>query len=356
MNIAALLSGGVDSSVAVYLLKEQGYTPDLFYIKIGSDEQNQWDCSEEEDWAMASLVARMYGCKLERIDLHKEYWTNVVGYVIEQLKKGATPNPDVMCNRLIKFGVFEQEVGHAYDFTATGHYASTERDSMSNIWLTTSPDPIKDQTDFLAQLDNVQVSHALFPIGKLKKGDVRRIARDKNIPSAARRDSQGICFLGKIDYNELVRRYLGEREGLIVEKETGNIIGRHKGYWYHTIGQRKGLGLAGGPWYVVNKDIERNIIYVSKGFQTRAAYDTDFFISNMHFITLNPFDTDGDYDITFKVRHTPVFTDAVLTRKGDTYKIISSRLIQGVAPGQFAVIYDRQHHRCIGSGEIAPKG
>ena len=202
MNIAALLSGGVDSSVAVHLLKEQGYTPDLFYIKIGSDESNEWDCSEEEDWAMATMVARKYGCKLERVDLHKEYWENVVGYTIERLRKGLTPNPDVMCNRLIKFGVFEKTIGHNYDYTATGHYASTEKDSDGNVWLTTSPDPVKDQTDFLAQLDNIQVSHAMFPIGKLEKDDVRRIAHEAHIPSADRKDSQGICFLGKINYNE----------------------------------------------------------------------------------------------------------------------------------------------------------
>ncbi len=353
MNIAALISGGVDSSVAVHLLKEQGLTPDLFYIKIGSDESNEWDCSEEEDWAMASLVARKYGCKLERIDLHKEYWENVVGYTIERLRKGLTPNPDVMCNRLIKFGVFEKQVGFSYDFTATGHYASTERDEDGNVWLATSPDPVKDQTDFLAQLDNLQVAHALFPIGKLMKEEVRRIAHEENLAPADRKDSQGICFLGKIDYNELVRRYLGEREGLIVEKETGNIIGRHKGYWYHTIGQRKGLGLAGGPWYVVNKDIGRNIIYVSKGFQTPAAYGKSFFIREPHFITLNPFTADGNYEITFKIRHTPVFTGATLTRRGDIYEITSQKPVQGIAPGQFAVIYDKQHRRCIGSGEIS---
>ena len=281
-KVAALLSGGVDSSVSVFLLKEQGITPDLYYIKIASDDSENWDCSEEEDWEMASLVARKYGCKLDKIDLHREYWDNVVGYSVERLRKGLTPNPDVMCNRLIKFGAFYEKIGHNYDFIATGHYASTEKDEQGNVWLTTSPDPVKDQTDFLAQLDNLQISHAMFPIGKLIKEDVRRIAEEQEIPSAKRKDSQGICFLGKIDYNELVRRYLGEKEGLIIDRQTGNILGRHKGYWFHTIGQRKGLGLAGGPWYVVEKDIRRNIVYVSRGFQTRDAYGNEFRIAEPH--------------------------------------------------------------------------
>ena len=352
-RIAALLSGGVDSSVAVYLLKEQGYTPDLYYIKIASDDSENWDCSEEEDWEMASLVARKYGCRLSRIDLNREYWDNVVGYAVERLRRGLTPNPDVMCNRLIKFGAFYEKVGHDYDFIATGHYASTEKDGEGLTWLTTSPDPVKDQTDFLAQLDSLQVSHAMFPIGSMTKEEVRATAQRQNIPSASRKDSQGICFLGKIDYNTLVRRYLGEKEGLIVDRQTGNILGRHKGYWFHTIGQRKGLGLAGGPWYVVGKDIDRNIIYASRGFQTPEAYGREFTIASPHFITANPFATDGEYSVTFKIRHTPIATPATLRKSGDTYSLTSAVPVQGIAPGQFAVVYDNRFHRCIASGEIA---
>lgn len=354
-KIAALLSGGVDSSVSVYMLKEQGITPDLYYIKIASDNSDKWDCSEEEDWEMANLVAKKYGCKLDKIDLHREYWDKVVGYSVERLKMGLTPNPDVMCNRLIKFGAFNEKIGHLYNYIATGHYASTETDTNGEVWLTTSPDPVKDQTDFLAQLDNLQVAHAMFPIGKMMKEDVRRIAMEQNIPSAARKDSQGICFLGKIDYNELVRRYLGEKEGLIVDRQTGNILGRHKGYWFHTIGQRKGLGLAGGPWYVVGKDITRNIVYVSHGFQTPEAYSREFYIASPHFITRNPYSNDGDYQITFKVRHTPIVIPATLEKRGNEYHVVSQIPVQGIAPGQFAVIYDKDFHRCIGSGEIAIK-
>lgn len=351
-HVAALVSGGVDSSVAVLLLKEHGITPDLYYIKIGTGEVGQWTCSEEEDWEMATAVARHFGCKLERIDLQKEYWERVIGYTIERLKAGLTPNPDVMCNRYIKFGVFDERVGRNYDFVATGHYAGTERDEAGRTWLITCPDPVKDQTDFLAQLDNWQMSRALFPIGQLQKNEVRRMAEREHLAPAHRKDSQGICFLGKLSYNELVRHYLGEREGLIVERETGNIVGRHKGYWFHTIGQRKGLGLSGGPWYVVGKDIDRNIVYVSHGFETKAAYAHSFLIKQPHFITACPFEADGTYDVTFKIRHVPTFTRGRLTRQGERFSLESERPVQGVAPGQFAVVYDAQHHRCYGSGEI----
>ena len=156
MNIATLLSGGVDSSVVVHLLKDAGYTPTLFYIKIGMDDDELLHCTSEEDIEMATLIARRYGCKLEVVDLHQDYWDNVVSYTIEKVKLGLTPNPDVMCNKLIKFGVFEQRVGKDFDKTATGHYATTiERNGKT--YLSTAKDPIKDQTDFLAQINSLQV-------------------------------------------------------------------------------------------------------------------------------------------------------------------------------------------------------
>lgn len=352
MKTAALISGGVDSAVAVHLLKEQGITPDLFYIKIGNGPQGEWDCKAEEDWEMATAVARRYGCKLQLIDLQKEYWDEVVGYIIDRLRKGLTPNSDVMCNKYIKFGCFEEREGHNYDRIATGHYAQTETDEAGRVWLTTAPDPVKDQTDFLAQLDGFSVRKLIFPVGRLVKDEVRQIAQAAHLAPAKRKDSQGICFLGKISFSELARTYLGEKEGLVVEQETGNIIGKHKGYWFYTIGQRKGLGFGGGPWYVVRKDIKRNIIYVSRGFETKAAYGKAFRIEMPHFITYNPYEADGDYRVTFKVRHTPEFTPGQLVVRGGKYALHSDELIQGIAPGQFAVLYDEQAHRCLGSGEI----
>ena len=195
MNFAVLLSGGVDSSVVVHLLCEQGYRPSLFYIKIGRDDADYMDCSAEEDMEMASAIARRYGLSLEVVDLHREYWDQVAAYAIDKIRRGLTPNPDVMCNKLIKFGCFEQRVGKDFDITATGHYATTVlRDGKT--WLGTAADSVKDQTDFLAQIDYLQVSKLMFPLGRLMKNEVRDIALRAGLPSARRRDSQGICFHG----------------------------------------------------------------------------------------------------------------------------------------------------------------
>jgi tRNA-specific 2-thiouridylase len=352
MNIATLLSGGVDSSVVVHLLKEAGYTPSLFYIKIGMDDDELLHCTSEEDIEMASLIARKYGCKLDVVDLHKDYWDNVVAYTIDKVKQGLTPNPDVMCNKLIKFGVFEERVGKEFDKTATGHYATTfEQDGK--VYLSTAKDPIKDQTDFLAQINSLQVSKLMFPIGHLMKNEVRDIALEAGLPSAKRQDSQGICFLGKVNYNDFIRRYLGEKEGPIVELETGRILGKHKGYWFHTVGQRKGLGLSGGPWYVIKKDVAANIVYASKGFDVEVQYGNEFSMRDFHFITDNPWQNlYTEIDVTFKIRHTPDFTMGKIIRTPNGYRMLSSQKLQGIAPGQFGVVYDAESKICIGSGEI----
>lgn len=352
-NIAALLSGGVDSSVVVHLLCEQGYKPTLFYIKIGMDGAEYMDCSAEEDIELATVTARKYGLPLIIVDLHREYWDNVAAYAIDKIKKGQTPNPDVMCNKLIKFGCFEQRVGKDFDFTATGHYATTlQRDGKT--WLGTAKDPVKDQTDFLAQIDYLQVSKLMFPIGHLMKNEVREIALKAGLPSARRKDSQGICFLGKINYNDFVRRFLGEKEGAVIELETGKKIGTHRGYWFHTIGQRKGLGLSGGPWFVIKKDIQDNIVYVSHGYGVETQFGNEFSLVDFHYITDNPWresEAEG-VDITFKIRHTPEFIKGKLFREEDRYRILSSEKLQGIAPGQFGVVYDELAEVCIGSGEI----
>jgi tRNA-specific 2-thiouridylase len=352
MNIATLLSGGVDSSVVVHILKEAGYTPTLFYIKIGMDDDELLHCTSEEDIEMATLIARKYGCKLEIVDLHKDYWDNVVTYTIDKVKLGLTPNPDVMCNKLIKFGVFEERIGKEFDKTATGHYATTT-EKNSKVYLSSAKDPVKDQTDFLAQIDSLQVSKLMFPIGNLMKNEVRDIAVNAELPSAKRQDSQGICFLGKVNYNDFIRRYLGEKEGPIVELETGKMLGTHKGYWFHTVGQRKGLGLSGGPWYVIKKDIEANIVYASKGFDVETQYGYEFSMRDFHFITDNPWKINShETDVTFKIRHTPEFTRGKIILSSKGFHLLSSHRLQGIAPGQFGVIYDEDSNICIGSGEI----
>lgn len=371
MNIAALLSGGVDSSVAVHLLCEQGHRPDLFYIKIGMDDDG-YSCPQEEDLEIVRAMARRYGLQYEVVDLQKEYWDQVVEYTIQKVRRGFTPNPDVMCNRLIKFGAFDQKVGHQYDKSATGHYATViESEGLS--WLGTTPDPVKDQTDFLAQLEGWQVSHSLFPIGEMAKGEVRRIAEEAKLPSAHRKDSQGICFLGKINYNQFIERFLGKKEGPIIEIESGKILGKHQGFWFHTIGQRKGLYLSGGPWFVVKKDIEQNIVYVSRGYQPEAQMQDWLVMRDMHWITADPFassvgsampavlteamltdSTNRSMRVRFKIRHVAELHDAVLTLRPDgSHFLQMAQKTNGVAPGQFCVIYTPDGKICLGSGEIA---
>ena len=375
MTIAALVSGGVDSSVVVHLLKEQGYTPDIFYIRIGmEDEEGYIDCPAEEDIEITQWIARKYGCRFEEVNLHKEYWDNVVSYTIESVRKGLTPNPDVMCNKLIKFGAFDDRRGHAYDRIATGHYARTEQvdsgqwtvDSGATqdggvqqgsdysspiIFLATAKDPVKDQTDFLSQLSYRQIQKLMFPIGHLMKSDVRAIAHEAGLPSADRKDSQGICFLGKINYNDFIKRYLGEREGKIVELESGKVLGTHKGYWFHTIGQRKGLYLSGGPWFVVRKDIENNVLYVSQGYDPREQYGDR--ITLMGFHPLAPVELPLPMEVKFKIRHTPEFHPGRLVPLPDgLVQIESGELIQGIAAGQYATIYDADAHLVIASGMI----
>ncbi len=348
-RIAVLLSGGVDSSVVVWEFAQLGLHPDCFYIKIGPEEKEEWDCSSEEDLEMATAVARKYGCKLQVVDCHHEYWNEVTRYTMEKVKAGFTPNPDVMCNRLIKFGAFDEKMGHNYDLIATGHYAQTETDENGDKWLVTSPDPVKDQTDFLAQIESWQLKKAIFPIGHHIKNEVREIAEEEHLINAKRKDSQGICFLGQINYNDYIRRYLGEKPGDVIEMETGKRIGEHKGLWFHTIGQRKGLGFGGGPWFVIKKDVENNILYVSHGYDPQSAYKKDFPLHDFHFLTREV----AMQKVTFKIRHTPEYHPATIEKlEDDLWMIHSEEAIHGVAPGQFCVVYDEHHHRCYGSGEI----
>ena len=348
-KIAVLLSGGVDSSVVLYELVQQGLHPDCFYIKIGPEQEEEWDCSSEEDLEMATAVAHRFGCKLEVIDCHKEYWDQVTKYTMDKVKAGFTPNPDVMCNRLIKFGAFHDKKGKDYDLIATGHYAQTEIINGKK-WLVTSPDPVKDQTDFLAQIYDWQLKKAIFPIGHFQKDEVRVIAECEHLINAKRKDSQGICFLGKINYNDYIRKYLGENIGEVLELQTNKRIGQHKGLWFYTIGQRHGLGFGGGPWFVVKKDVSNNILYVSKGYEPSSAFKSEFGVSDFHFLT----EEVNLSNVTFKIRHTPEFHKARMEKINDNeYRLYSECPIHGVAPGQFCVVYDEEHHRCIGSGEIS---
>lgn len=358
MKIAVLVSGGVDSSVVVDLLSKQGHELHLFYIKIGSDN-GEGDCSAEEDIEMCTLLAHKYGLPLNVVSLHEEYWDSVMKYTLRTVKEGLTPHPDMMCNKLVKFGYFEERWGDGFDKVATGHYARVvEKDGL--FWLGTAVDPVKDQTDFLAQISQKQLSHLIFPLGDIPKKEVRRLAAEAQLPTATRKDSQGICFLGKINYNDFIERHLGTRPGPVIEIETGKKIGEHKGYWFHTIGQRKGLGLSGGPWFVVRKNVRDNVVYVSKGYDTRKQYGRIIPVAEMHWISADPFDTPigaemrQSVEIAFKTRHSPDFMHGIIVELDDGgFEVRSDEDVQGIAPGQYAVLYSPDKKFCLGSGMIS---
>lgn len=364
MRIAVLISGGVDSAVVVDRLFREGHELTLFYIRIGMDNDDG-DCSAEEDIEMCSLIASRYDLPLRIVSLHQEYWDYVMSYALDSVKRGLTPNPDMMCNKFIKFGFFEQLYGREYDKTATGHYARVEKID-GRYFLATATDRVKDQTDFLSAISYDQLEHVIFPIGDLEKEEVRRIARDIQLPNAYRKDSQGICFLGKIDYRDFIKRKLGTAEGKVIEIETGETIGNHLGHWFYTIGQRKGLGLSGGPWFVVKKDVGTNILYVSKGYETPLQYKKVIPLEEIHWISGDPQaetfplplairrqHEEVSIKISFKIRHTPDFTSGTLVKNEDRWTIYSDKEIQGVAPGQFATIYTSDNQLCLGSGMIS---
>lgn len=354
-KIALLLSGGVDSSVALHLLVEQGVRPDLFYIQIGASEEGFEGCPSEEDELLVKWLARKYDLRLELVNLHQEYWDYVVRYMIDTVQAGRTPHPDMLCNRVIKFGFFNDYWGKEYDNIATGHYASKKLVGDLH-YLATAKDSLKDQTDFLSQITYTQLKKALFPIGELPKEEVRRIASEQHLLTAKRKDSQGICFLGKVNYNDFIERHLGVRQGDIIDIHTGRKIGVHKGYWFHTIGQRKGLGLSGGPWFVVRKELETNTLFVSQGYAPEDQYADVITLQEMNFISQDPFcgNTGDDLAISFKIRHVPDFTQGRLHKNNDnSYTLYSEVKQQGVAPGQFCTIYDKEHILCLGSAVIS---
>ena len=293
-----LLSGGVDSAVALTLLRAAGHDCVAFYLQIWFQEdfRNYWDqCPWEDDLAEARAVCDVLGVPLEVVPLTNPYWDLVVSHSIAEIARGRTPNPDMLCNSRVKFGAFREHLEThrpgEFDRVASGHYAALDRGEEPStaesaesaesgesdesekkrahapaVKLVMSADARKDQTYFLAHLSQSQLASLCFPVGGLPKARLREVARAARLPNAARKDSQGICFLGKVKFSEFVAEHLGERPGAIVELESGDRVGTHAGFWFHTIGQRSGLGLSGGPWYVCGKDVEGNVVYVTRSY------------------------------------------------------------------------------------------
>jgi len=349
MKIAVLVSGGVDSSVALNLLKAQGHDLTAFYLKIWLEDEISYlgSCPWEEDLSYVRAVCEKADVPLEVVPMQKEYWDKVVSYTLAEVKAGRTPNPDIFCNKLIKFGIFLEKFGDQFDKIATGHYAQVDEQGEAYS-LMCAPDEVKDQTYFLSYLDQAQLAKLLFPIGHLTKEQVRDLAHTYDLPNKDRKDSQGICFLGKLKFDEFIKFYVGEKKGDLIEAETGKKLGEHKGFWFHTIGQRRGSGLSGGPWYVVAKDPEKNIVYISKQYYSQEKSRDMFEVEKINWISGQ---RPTKNKLQVKMRHGKKRYDCQVTFiSGDVVQVKLAERDQGIAPGQFAVFYDGQI--CLGGGVI----
>lgn len=361
MKCAVLLSGGVDSSLALARLIEQGFDVSAFYLKIWLEDELAYlgSCPWQEDTYYARAVCEQFKVPFEVVPMQQAYHDRVIAYTLAEVKAGRTPNPDILCNQQIKFGVFYDRIGERFDKVASGHYAQVRAPDYESgrYRLFSSPDPVKDQTYFLAFLSQQQLSKALFPIGDLTKTQVRQEAEKRNLPNKMRPDSQGVCFLGKLKFSEFLKAHLGTQEGELREFETGTTLGKHEGFWFYTIGQRQGIGLSGGPWYVVAKDCQKNIIFVSRHYYDTDKIRNECVITSCNWISgVIPLNK----EVEVKLRHGPKRYRAYFSQedsKGLELESGAYRILlldehdQGIAPGQFVVVYEGAE--CLGGGIIA---
>ena len=344
------MSGGVDSAVAAYLLKESGYDVLALFMRNWDSTINNEDfdnpdniCPQEKDYNDAASVCKTLNIPLFRVDFIKEYWDYVFTYFLNELKKGRTPNPDLLCNKFIKFDLFKKEAEKlGADYIATGHYAR-----LNGNKLLRAVDLNKDQTYFLADVSHEQFKNVLFPIGHLEKSEVRKIAEEQGLIVADKKDSTGICFIGERNYQKFIKNYLKPNPGDIVDVKTKAIIGRHDGLMNYTIGQRKNVGLSGNleKHYVCGKDVEKNILYVTFGDE-EPLYSDSCIISDVNFISSNH----------------PTFCTAKFRYRGSDYPVELEYLennkikvnykgrAKSVTPGQACVLYLGEE--CLGCGFI----
>ncbi len=347
------MSGGVDSSVSAYLLKQAGYEVVGLFMRnwdsmlnndIEGNPNNGPICPQEQDYNDAKKVADFLGIELYRIDFVKEYWDDVFSYFLKELKLGRTPNPDLMCNKYIKFDLFKKEAKRlGADYIATGHYAR-----MENNHLLRGIDSNKDQTYFLAQVPKENFSDVLFPVGSLTKDTVRSIALENNIPTATKKDSTGICFIGERNYQKFLHNYLLPNPGDIIDVDTKECVGTHTGLMNYTIGQRRNVGLSGqkDKHYVVGKNVEKNILYVAFGEDPESLYSDACTITD---VNLLEHDIPASCTAKFRYRSkdVPVTIEVI---DDDKIKVSYPTKTTGVTPGQACVLYDGDI--CLGSGLI----
>ncbi|MCR4911874.1 MAG: tRNA 2-thiouridine(34) synthase MnmA [Bacilli bacterium] len=364
MKILVGLSGGVDSAVAAYLLKKQGYDVSGCFMRnwdalangdyLGNPTINNSQCPQEADYDDAVATAKKLGIPLLRIDFVKEYWDEVFTYLIREYEAGRTPNPDIFCNKYIKFDAFLKfALDQSFDMIAMGHYAKrVDKDGVA--YLCKSYDQNKDQTYFLNQISQEQLKYALFPLGDIDKAEVRKIAHELDLEIADKKDSTGVCFIGERHFKEFLKNYIPAKKGDIVDIETGRVIGRHDGVMYYTIGQRKGLGIGGisgevaKGWFVCKKDIKKNILYVASGDENEYLLSDRCIVKSLNFISIPPKDNSH---INAKFRYRQQDNGVTIHYLGeDEIELIYDEPYKSVTTGQAAVLYDGDI--CLGGGLI----
>ena len=339
------MSGGVDSSVAAALLVEQGYDVTGVYMKNWSEDLPGMHCPWAEDVADAKRVAVGLGIDFRVFDFQKEYKQNVVDYMIREYQAGRTPNPDIMCNQEVKFKIFlEASLAAGADYIATGHYARVAHESSSSAKLLRARDDNKDQTYFLYRVTSEALSKTIFPLGDFTKSEVRKMAKDRGLWTASKKESMGICFVGQVGIREFLSEYIKTVPGNIIDQQTGSIVGKHDGAIFYTLGQRHGLNVGGGlPYYVVGKDMKKNEVYVSRSINNDNLWRKELKLTDVHWINQTPC---KDKSVQVRLRHRGTLFDAKID--GDILQLSTSE--RAVAAGQSAVIYDGDE--CLGGGIV----
>ncbi|MFV9509694.1 tRNA 2-thiouridine(34) synthase MnmA [Tepidibacillus sp. LV47] len=346
------MSGGVDSSVAALLLKQQGYDVIGVFMKNWDDRDEFGHCTAEDDYQDVIRVCNQIGIPYYSVNFEKEYKEKVFNYFLDEYKKGRTPNPDVMCNREIKFGEFlEKALELDADYIATGHYARV-RNINGEFQLLKAIDQNKDQTYFLNVLNQYQLSKTMFPIGHLQKSEVRKIAQENGLATANKKDSTGICFIGERDFREFLSKFLPAQPGEIRTLD-GEVKGTHQGLMYYTLGQRKGLGIGGEgtgePWFVVDKDVKNNILYVAQGANHPSLYSKGLVATDVNWISGKP--PAKQFTCTAKFRYRqPDQKVTVIIKENHTCEVIFEEKQKAITPGQAVVFY--QDEVCLGGGII----